>query len=113
MSGGAIIYKVRFLDPDKDDKDATGPIELMVRQVEPSSFPGLLCLRELIFEPSDSRHAESAVLAERYRGTTAIHVPYHNVLVIEERRVDQPSDNADPPKLAILKDRDLPRSDDE
>lgn len=113
MSGQTTIYTVRFLDAKKAGADDADLIELVVRQVEPSSFPGLLCLKGLIFDENLAAGSNSAQVAERFLSTTAIHVPYHNILAIEERLLAQPSDDSKPPKLAILPDRDLPHSDDE
>lgn len=108
MTVPPLIYKVRFLDEDKTD-----PIELLVRSVEPSSFPGLLRLEGLILEESTIIRPDIAKLSERYRGTYAIHVPYHNILSIEEREDDAQPPDTEPLKLTILTDQDAPPSEDE
>lgn len=106
------IYKVRFFEKDKTDV-----IELQVRSVEPSEFPGLICFKDLVFEPAGAIIRPDLDKAHgKFSETRAIHVPYHNILYIEEitaetSKTSQASAEG-PPRLAVLKDMADDRDDD-
>lgn len=100
MGSQNTIFKVCFFEKDKAEA-----IELQVRTVEPSEFPGLVCFKDLILDPQGSIiRPDLAKVADKFRATRSIHVPYHNILYIEEILDDSESaDDASPtPKLAVL-----------
>ena len=75
------LYRVRFMT-----KDETRPIEVVVKKVVSSEFLGLIMLEEFIF--NDSQHhvvlpAEDRV-RKLYTDTKRLHVPYHNIISVEE-----------------------------
>ena len=90
------IYKVRFFE--KDQKD---PIEAYVKIVEPSDFPGLVCFRDFVFKDQTNQIILPAEekSSKRFHQTNAIHIPYHNILFIEELNQEK----ADLKKLPFLK----------
>lgn len=97
----AIRYRVKFFE--KDQKE---PIEAMVRYVEPSEFPGLVCFRSFVFEKEGDKkiilpHEEA--LQKRFENTRSIHVPYHNILFIEELEVEPRVTSAKVPYLRDIK----------
>lgn len=95
MGSRDTVFKVCFFEQEKSEA-----IELRVATVEPSEFPGLVCFRDLILE-SDGPiiQPELAKAAQKFANTRSIHVPYHNILYIEE--ID--SGEAHPPvKLAAV-----------
>ena len=75
------IYKIRFFENDQKET-----LEAQVRIVEPSEFPGLVCFRDFVFKdqtkqiilPTEDKSSK------RFNQTKAMHVPYHNILYIEE-----------------------------
>lgn len=112
MGSRNTIFRVCFFERDKAEA-----VELQVATVEPSEFPGLVCFKDLLLEPQGTIiRPDTAKCAEKFRHTRSIHVPYHNILYIEEiEDQSQPSSPpASPAKLAILKDKtDFPPSPEE
>lgn len=112
MGSRNTIFKVSFFEQDKSDA-----VVLQVATVEPSEFPGLVCFKDLLLEPQGAIiRPDTAKSAEKFRHTRSIHVPYHNILYIEEiEDLSAPSSQAaSPAKLAILKDKtDCPPSPEE
>jgi hypothetical protein len=92
------VYRVRFIE--KDQKE---PIEAMVRSVEPSDFPGLVCFSEFLFKD----HTKKIILpdeeaaSKRFHKTLALHIPYHNILFVEEL-YDEPVDYKSLPFLRTV-----------
>lgn len=75
------IFRVRF------SEKSNGPIlDVLVRQVEPSNLPGLVCLRDFIFRDSTKMiiMPEEDAASKRFRQTQSLHIPYHNILSVEE-----------------------------
>jgi hypothetical protein len=83
-----IIFRVRFLD-----KQQGQTMEALVRFVEPSTLPGLICLREFIFRDNTKMIIlpEEEAASKRFRQTESLHIPYHNILSVEEL-LDEPVD---------------------
>lgn len=75
------VFRVKFFE-----KDQKNPVEALVRYVEPSDFPGLVCFREFIFRDQTDRiiMPGDEEAGKRFRGTRSLHIPYHNILYIEE-----------------------------
>ena len=75
------VYKVRFFENNEKDS-----LEVLVRSVEPSEFPGLVCFSGFIHKKNPNKiivpSEEEA--SRRFQDTKSIHVPYHNILFIEE-----------------------------
>jgi hypothetical protein len=82
------VYRVRFRE-----KEQGGATEALVKQVEPSEIPGLVCLSQFVFK--DQKKAiilpEEEAASKRFHKTQSIHIPYHNILFIEET-IDEPTD---------------------
>lgn len=68
-------------------------MEVLVRSVEPSGLPGLVCLRDFVFRDNTKMIIlpEEEAASKRFRQTQALHIPYHNVLYVEETE-DEPVD---------------------
>ncbi len=68
-------------------------MEVLVRNVEASNLPGLVCLRDFIFRDNTKMIIlpEEDAASKRFRHTQALHIPYHNVLYVEEMD-DEPVD---------------------
>ncbi|MDQ3234439.1 MAG: DUF1820 family protein, partial [Pseudobdellovibrionaceae bacterium] len=75
------IYRVRFVE-----KSQSAPIEALVRHVEPSTLPGLVCLSEFVFKDATKMIIlpEEDAASKRFRNTISMHIPYHNILFVEE-----------------------------
>jgi hypothetical protein len=93
----ASIYRVRFVE-----KEPSHPMEAWVKHVEPSHLPGLVVLRGFIFRDATKMIIlpEEEAASKRFRNTEALHVPYHNLLFVEEIQ-DEP---VDVKQLPFLKD---------
>lgn len=91
------VYRVRFRE--KEQAKAT---EALVKRVEPSEIPGLVCLRDFVFKDSTKTIIlpEEVEASKRFRKTLSLHVPYHNILFVEEM-YDEPTDLK---KLPFLKE---------
>lgn len=92
------IFRVRFLE-----KPQGQAMEAMVRQIEASSLPGLVCLRQFVFKDSTKKiiMPEEEAAAKRFRQTESFHIPYHNILFVEEI-FDEPVDIRELPFLREL-----------
>ena len=75
------IYKVKFRESEKDETQ-----EALVREVYPSEIPGLVTLSDFVFKD----HSKTIILPEeeaaskRFKKTRSIHIPYHNIIFVEE-----------------------------
>ena len=75
------IFRVRFME-----KDQKQPVEILVRHVEPSDFPGLVCFSSFVFRDQTKKiiMPEEDAATKRFKKTKSLHVPYHNILLVEE-----------------------------
>ncbi len=82
------VYRVRFRETEQ--AKAT---EALVKKVEPSDIPGLVCLSEFVFRDATKTIIlpEEVEASKRFRKTLSLHVPYHNILFVEEMH-DEPTD---------------------
>lgn len=82
------LFRVRF-----NDKGPKETVEVIVRHVTPSEMPGMVCLREFVFQDAKKKiilpDEDSA--SKRYRKTQSLHIPYHQIQTIEEI-IDEPTD---------------------
>ena len=94
------IYRVRFVE-----KSQSSPLEALVRHVEPSSLPGLVCLSDFVFKDATKMIIlpEEDAASKRFRQTIAMHIPYHNILFVEEIH-DEPTDLKTLPFLKDVSD---------
>ena len=76
-----LVYKVKFFENDRNN-----PLEIMVKDIGPSDFPGLVCFRDFVFKDQTKKIIlpEEDAATKRFSKTKSIHVPYHNILFIEE-----------------------------
>lgn len=76
-----ILFKVRFFENDREN-----PIEALVRIVEPSEFPGLVCFADFVFKDQTKKiiMPDEDKALKRFKKTRSLHIPYHNILYIEE-----------------------------
>ncbi len=99
------IFRVRFLEKQQGEV-----IEALVRQIEPSTLPGLVCLSDFIFKDSTKKIIlpQEEAASKRFRKTKSLHIPFHNILIVEEL-VEEPVDLQQLPFLRKLPiDPDLP-----
>lgn len=89
------IFRVRFLE-----KPQGQPMEALVRHIEASTLPGLVCLSQFVFKDSTKKIIlpEEEAAAKRFRQTESFHIPYHNILYVEEF-FDEPVDVRELPFL--------------
>lgn len=82
------IYRVRFFE-----REPKQTLEALVRRVEPSEFPGLVCFSEFVFKDQHKKIVlpEEDAASKRFGQTQSLHVPYHNIISIEEI-LDEPVD---------------------
>lgn len=82
------IFRVRFLEKHQGEA-----IEALVRQIEPSNLPGLVCLSHFVFKDATKRIIlpEEEAASRRFRQTQSLHIPYHNILFVEEL-IEEPTD---------------------
>lgn len=81
MKENKTIFRIKFFENDREK-----PIEALVRTIESSEFPGLVCFSEFVFKDNTKKiilpgEEESS---KRFNKTKAVHIPYHNILLIEE-----------------------------
>lgn len=83
-----VVYKVKFRE--KEEGKAT---EALVRQVFPSEIPGLVCLQDFVIKDNVKKIIlpEEDEASKRFRKTKSLHIPYHNILFVEEM-LDEPVD---------------------
>jgi hypothetical protein len=77
----SLIYRVRFRDGEGKD-----PIEVTCQTVRPSELFGLVVLENLIFRDNTKfviLPAEDEA-RKRFAKTGRIHVPYHQLVMVEE-----------------------------
>ena len=91
------LFKVKFFEKDQEK-----PMEVLVRHVEPSDFPGLVCFSDFVFKDQTKKiiMPDEDKATKRFKKTKSIHVPYHNILFIEE--VDD--EEVDLKKLPFLRE---------
>ena len=94
------VYRVRFLERNQGD-----PTEVVVKRVEPSEIPGLVCLSEFIFTDTKKRIIlpQEEAASKRFRKTQSLHIPYHNILFLEET-TEEPTDLKNLPFLKEISD---------
>lgn len=98
-----LIYRVRFREKEK------GPAtEALVRSVDPSDIPGLVRLSGFVFKDSTKKIIlpDEDAASKRFRKTKSLHIPYHNILFVEETS----DDPVDIRNLPFLKEVDLSSS---
>lgn len=90
-----LIYRVRFKENEKGDI-----AQVLVRHIDQGEIPGLVCLSGFIFKDSVKKIIlpEEDAASKRFRKTQSLHVPYHNILYIEEI-IDEPTDVTNLPFL--------------
>ena len=83
-----LLYRVKFME--KGQGEAT---EALVRHVEPSEIPGLVCLRDFVFKDTTKKIIlpQEEAASKRFRKTKSLHIPYHNILFMEETE-EEPTD---------------------
>ncbi len=96
------IYRVRFVE-----KQQGSPMEALVKNVEASNLPGLVCLSHFVFKDATKMIIlpEEDAASKRFRHTIAMHVPYHNILFVEEIH-DEPTDIKSLPFLRDMSNND-------
>lgn len=96
------IFRVRFRE--KEQGSAT---EALVRHVAPGDIPGLVRLSDFVFRDSKKMIIlpEEDAASKRFRKTESLHIPYHNILFVEEF-VDEPTDVRNLPFLKEVEDED-------
>lgn len=74
-------FRVKFIEGDSKK-----PVEAIVKVAEPSEFPGLVCFRNFIFKDQQKKILlpEEDAAVKRFKNTHALHIPYHNILYVEE-----------------------------
>lgn len=95
-----VVYKVRFKESEQGK--AT---EALVRQVYPSDIPGLVCLQEFVMKDNVKKIIlpDEDAASKRFRKTKSLHIPYHNILFVEEM-FDEPVDVKQLPFLKEVAD---------
>jgi hypothetical protein len=81
-------FRVRFLD--RDEKQ---PMEVVVTHVGPSDFFGLVCLQGFVFNDNKKLVIlpDEDQMRKRFGKTERLHIPYHNLVYVEEFN-DTPAD---------------------
>lgn len=73
-------YRVRFMT-----KDDNKPVEVIVKRVMSSEFLGLIMLEDFVFSDNPQLVIPSEdKIRKQYTDTKRLHIPYHNILSIEE-----------------------------
>jgi hypothetical protein len=98
-----LIYRVKFREQDQG-----APTEVLVKNVYPSDIPGLVCLSGFVFKDNTKRIIlpEEDAASKRFRKTKSLHIPYHNILFVEET-TDEPIDIKNLPFLKEVKDNSI------
>ncbi|MBC7659401.1 MAG: DUF1820 family protein [Chitinophagaceae bacterium] len=101
------IFRVRFLEKHQDQA-----LEVLVRQIQPSNLPGLVCLSHFVFKDSTKKIIlpEEDVASKRFRRTQSLHIPYHNILLVEEI-IDEEADVHQLPFLRPLNNESETKND--
>ncbi len=73
------LYRVRFMN--KEDNKV---VEVTVKRVVSSEFLGLIMLEDFVFSDSQVVLAGDDKLKKQFLDTKRLHIPYHNILAIEE-----------------------------
>jgi len=96
------LYRVKFLY-----KDEKKPLQVVVSNVQGSDFFGLICLEGFLFS-DQTKHVimpEEDQARRKFSQTERLHLPYHNIIFIEEFYELQP-DLKKLPFLKNLKDKE-------
>ena len=98
------LFKVRF--SQKNNKES---LEVLVRSVDSSHLPGMICLRDFVFLDNKKMIIlpEEDAAAKRFRGTQALHLPYHQIDSVEEV-VEQPLALQSLPFIKMLPEENQP-----
>ena len=101
-----VVFKVKFFE-----KDQKSPMEILVRHVEPSDFPGLVCFSDFVFRDQTKKiiMQEEDTASKRFSKTRSLHIPYHNILSVEEIE-DEKADLKNLPFLRELSESNLDSS---
>lgn len=99
------LFKVRF--NQKGHKDG---LEVLVRSVEASHLPGMICLSDFVFLDNKKMIIlpEEDAAAKRFRGTQTLHLPYHQIESVEEI-VEEPIAVQSLPFIKVLPDETQPQ----
>ena len=102
--GKSRMFRVRFLD--RDEKQ---PIESIVKSVGPSEFFGLVCLDGLVFADSSNGLIlpEQEALKRRFGNSQRLHIPYHNIVYVEEFSDNQAEVHAFPFIRSVKRSSDI------
>lgn len=76
-----IYFRVKFIEKDKSN-----PIEVVVKFVRASDLPGLVHLTDFVFMDQAKKiiTPEDEAARKRFHSSHALHIPYHNILSVEE-----------------------------
>lgn len=101
MAESRRLFRIRFTD--KVDKKT---ITLVAVKVSVSDFFGLIAIEQLVFTNDNKQIVlpEEDSMRKRYAATKRLHVPYHNVISIEEFIEDAPKLR----KMPVLLRKDSP-----
>lgn len=82
------LYRVRF-----NSKDGKDPSEVTVKNVYPSDFMGLVTLEGFVFKDQTKMVIlpEEDEIRKRFNKTERLHIPYHQLVFVEEYN-EQPAD---------------------
>lgn len=95
------LYRVRFMT-----KEDVKPVEVVVKRVVSSEFLGLIMLEDFVF--SDTKQhvllPSEDKIRRQFTDTRRLHIPYHNILSIEEFSPNK----IDLKNLPFIRECDLP-----
>ncbi|MDE3269573.1 MAG: DUF1820 family protein [Pseudomonadota bacterium] len=96
MADSRRLYRIKFTD--KVEKKT---ITLIAAKVTVSDFFGLIAIEQLVFANNNKQIVlpEEDSIRQRYAATKRLHVPYHNVISIEEFIEDTPKLHKMPVRL--------------
>ena len=95
-----ILFRVRFLHREEPKF-----LEVVVKSVQPSQFTGLLTLQDFVFH-DQAKHVilpSEDEARKRFSRTHRLHIPFHNIVSIEEFE----SSPVDVKHLPFVKEIDL------
>ena len=97
------LFRIRFTD--KVEKKT---VTLIAAKVTVSDFFGLIAIEQLVFTNNNKQIVlpEEDSIRKRYATTKRLHVPYHNVVSIEEFVEDAPKLRKMP--VLLRRDKDKP-----
>ena len=99
------LFRIRFTD--KVDKKT---ITLTAAKVTVSDFFGLIAIEQLVFTDNSKQIVlpEEDSMRKRYAATKRLHVPYHNVVSIEEFVEEAPAPKLHKIPVLLRHDKDTP-----